>query len=90
MAGSELEGLDFDAFYTDFGVKASFAGSSILGLYNTEELETDAISGVYPTFRCKTRIDEGSTIVIDGINYNVESVLNLEFGEFLHVLSNDT
>ena len=91
MAGSIIESADFAAFYdnNDFGVKAEFAGDMIDGLFNEEELETEQISGIYPTFRCATKFDENSTITIIGNDYTVEYVMRLEFGEFLHVLSID-
>jgi len=91
MAGSSIEGADFADFYDlgDFGVQAEFAGDLIDGLFNEEELETETISGIYPTFRCAVRIDENSSVRIDGSDYIVEYVMRLEFGEFLHALSID-
>lgn len=89
MAYSEIEGLDFDAFYSedDFGVSVRFGGDDIFGLFNNEELDTEKISGVYATFRCRVRIDEGSVFEIRGDQYEVEDILDLEFGEFLHALT---
>ena len=89
MAYSEIEELDFDAFYgvDSFGTTVKFGGADISGLFNNEELETEQISGVYPTFRCLTRIDEGSIIEIGGNQYGVEAILPLEFGESLHILT---
>ena len=56
-------------------------------MFNEEELETETISGIYPTFRCATRIDEGSTIIIQDQSFEVQHVMHLEFGESLHILS---
>ena len=91
MAGGKLEGLDFDAFYDldSFAIEATIAGAIEVGLFNKEEIDTDRIQGVYPAFRCQSQYPEGTEVTINSINYTVEAVLPLEFGEFLHALSKD-
>lgn len=91
MAGGKLEDIDFDAFYDtdDFAVEATIAGDIEVGLFNKEEIDTDRIQGVYPAFRCQSKYPEGTEITIDDVDYTVEAVLPLEFGEHLHALSKD-
>jgi hypothetical protein len=93
MSGGKLEGLDFDAFYDtdDYGVTATVLGETESGLFDDTLIEDEDRFGNYPTFRCLTRFDEGSDMMVtdsDGVetDYTIEAVQDMEFGEHLHVL----
>lgn len=91
MTGGKLESIDFDAFYGsgDFGVTADIAGSNVAGLFQKEEIDTDQFQGVAWTFRTNESHGENTTITIDSVEYTVQSILQLDSEEYLHILSKD-
>lgn len=92
MAGASIETRDLAEFYnSEFGVSALVLGDTEPGIFSREEIDNEEMAGTFDTFRCARRIDEGTSITIteeDGSenDYRVEAVMDLDFGEYLHLL----